>query len=367
MRPGTPRVSEAAAARLLLATPGFEAALCAELPPEWQAQAAPAWPGLVQAREPGAESPPRDPVFARQQLPAAVALGAASVAALAEQAYAAVEAAVDGAAGPFTLHAFALTGADPRLHGRAALVGEQTLALLRQRRRRASRGYRAPDQAARAFGALAVVVQVLLLDRERGYASAAPPRPLASGGCQLAAWPGGVAPVAEDRRPPSRAYRKLEEAFCWMNDEPKAGELCVDLGGAPGGWSYTALKRGAKVLAVDRSPLAPELLRAPHLTMIEGNAFTYEPPRRVDWLLSDVVCEPPRALDLIQRWVGRRACRKLVVTVKFKGREGYGFLDQVRGAMAAAPLAHARIKHLEHNKNEVTVMAVLVASEEGNW
>jgi len=352
-------LSEPGTARLLLGTPGFEAALCAELPAEWQARPAPAWPGLVLARETGAESPPRDPVFARQQLPAAVALQGASVAALAEEAYAAIEAAIDGATGRFTLHAFAPTGADPRLHSRAALVGAQTLALLRQRRRRASRAYQAPDEAARSFDALAVVVQLLLLDRERGYVSAAPPRPLPRGGCQLGAWPGGVAPVAEDRRPPSRAYRKLEEAFCWMNDQPRAGELCVDLGGAPGGWSYTALKRGARVIAVDRSPLAPELLRAPGLTMVEGNAFTYQPAQRSDWLLSDVVCEPPRALALIAQWVERRACRKLVVTVKFKGRDGYGFLDGLRDALLAAPLAHARIKHLEHNKNEVTVMGIL--------
>ena len=345
--------------RILLATPGFEPALVSELPADWQPQADPTWPGLVRVREPGPESPPCDPVFARQQLPAAHLLRGASVAALAEQAYARAEAAVDQAAGPFTLHAFALTGADPRLSSRAELVGAEALALLRQRRRRASRAYREPGEAARTFDELALVLQLLLLDRERGYLSVAPPRPLARGGCQLGPWPGGVAPVTEDRRPPSRAYRKLEEAFRWMNDQPRRGELCVDLGGAPGGWTYTALKRDARVIAVDRSPLAPELLRDPRLTMVEGNAFTYDPPQAVDWLLSDVVCEPPRALALIERWVSRRACRKLVVTVKFKGRDGYGFLDSVRAALVAAPLAYARIKHLEHNKNEVTVMAIL--------
>ena len=351
--------------RLLLATPGFEGALIDELPRAWQAHVDPAWPGLVRALEADSETPPRDPVFARQQLPQACALRGASVAALAEQAYAQVEAAVDGAGGPFTLHAFALTGADPRLHSRAELVGAETLALLRQRRRRASRGYQA--EAAPTFGALALVIQLLLLDREGGFVSVAPPRSLARGGWQLAPWAGGVAPVADDRRPPSRAYRKLEEAFHWMADQPQAGDLCVDLGGAPGGWSYTALKRGARVIAVDRSPLAPELLRDRRLTMIEGNAFTYEPTEPVDWLLSDVVCEPPRALALIEHWVSRRACRKLVVTVKFKGRDGYEFLTTVRDALAAAPLAHARIKHLVHNKNEVTVMGALVASAAGSW
>jgi 23S rRNA (cytidine2498-2'-O)-methyltransferase len=359
-------VADPEAARVLLGTPGFEGALLGELPPEWRAEADAAWPGLVRAREPGLETPPCDPVFARQQLPGARALHGATVAALAEQAYALAEAAVDRA-GPFTLHAFALTGADPRLQSRAALVGAETLALLRRRRKRAARAYQPPDEAARSFGRLALVIQLLLLDRERGYLSVAPPRPLDRGGAQLAPWPGGVGPVAEDRRPPSRAYRKLEEAFCWMDDQPRPGELCVDLGGAPGGWSYTALKRGARVIAVDRSPLAPALLRDPRLTMVEGNAFTYEPAQQVDWLLSDVICEPPRALDLIARWVGRRACRKLVVTVKFKGRDNYGFLDGVRTSLAALPLEHARIKHLEHNKNEVTVMGALVASEGGTW
>ncbi|HEY4186747.1 MAG TPA: SAM-dependent methyltransferase [Polyangia bacterium] len=344
--------------RLLLATPGFEAALIDELPPAWRARAEAASPGLVMADEPAMpEVPPRDPVFSRQQLPAAFPIDGASVAALAERCYALAEAAVDRAGGPFTLHAFALTGADPKLASRADLIAEQTLALLKQRRKRAARAYQPAADAARAFDEIALVLQVLLVDRERGFLSVAPPRQLGQGGWQLAPWPGGLAPVTDDRQPPSRAYRKLEEAFQWMGDEPTASELCVDLGGAPGGWSYTALKRGARVIAVDRSPLAPVVARHPRLTMIEGNAFTFEPPQPVDWLLSDVICEPPRALELIKRWVDRRACRKLVVTVKFKGQAGYGFLATMREALAEAKLDRFRIKHLLHNKNEVTVMA----------
>jgi 23S rRNA (cytidine2498-2'-O)-methyltransferase len=123
------------------------------------------------------------------------------------------------------------------------------------------------------------------------------------------------------------------------------------------------LKRGARVIAVDRSPLAPPVLNHPRLTMIEGNAFTYQAPHPVDWLLSDVVCEPPRALELINRWIGPGGCRKLVVTVKFKGRAGYGFLATVRDALANLP--RFRIKHLPHNKNEVTVMARLAVSPSG--
>jgi 23S rRNA (cytidine2498-2'-O)-methyltransferase len=386
----------AAPRRIFLATPGFEAALIAEVPPARAPVALPELPGAVNAAEaddrtashdgapdPGEPNtgegaraaaapdghekdhraaPPLDPVFARQQLPRATAIQAPSVARLAEAAYAAVEHAVDQTRGPFTLHAFAPTGADPALGSRARLIGDQTLELLRARRRRAARLFRPPAEAAAAFAETSLLVQILLAGRERAFVSAARPRALAAGSWDLAPWPGGLAPVADDRRPPSRAYRKLEEAYLWMGDAPAPGELCVDLGGAPGGWSYTALRRGARVIAVDRAPLAAPVRGHPALTVIEGNAFTYQPPGPVAWLLSDVICEPARTLALLEQWLARGWCEKLVVTVKFKGSAGYGVLADVRRLLERAGCPRFRIKHLHHNKNEVTVMAVTAAA-----
>ena len=350
--------------RIFLTTPGFETALRTELS-RWQSPAPgvgsteePA--GVVIARDTTPEGASLDPVFGRQQLPHAVEIRATSIAALADGVFGVADPQVDLARGPFTIHAFAPTGAAPGLGSRAALIAHETLGRLRERRRRAARLYLQPDDAAASFGALAVVVQILLVDRDRVWASAATPRWLPRGGWDVAPWPGGVAPVAEDRRPPSRAYRKLEEAFLWLGAEPRPGELCVDLGGAPGGWSYTALRRGARVIAVDRAPLARSILDDPRVTMIEGNAFTYEPPASqtpVDWLLADVICEPTRALVLIDRWVTRGWCHKLIVTVKFKGQNGYGMLADVRAVLEREGCPRLRIKHLHHNKNEVTVMA----------
>lgn len=358
-----------ASSRIFLATPGFENAVIAELPPPWRAGAAVAgdWPGLVIAAEREADeqevanAPALDPIFARQQLPRALSIEGSSVGTLAEACYRAIEGSVDRAVGPFTIQAAVATGADPRLAARADLIAEQALALLNQRRRRAARLYRPPLEASRSFAELRCVVQVLLITRERGFVSAARPRALSRGGWDLSPWPAGLAPVAEDRRPPSRAYRKLEEAFAWMGCEPRPGELCVDLGAAPGGWTYGALARGAHVIAIDRAPLAPPLDRHPNVEATTGNAFTYTPPRPVDWLLSDIVCEPRRALDLLATWVGRELCRNLVVTIKFKGRDGYAILGEV-GALFPDRWRSARIKHLHHNKNEVTVMATREAT-----
>ena len=147
-----------------------------------------------------------------------------------------------------------------------------------------------------------------------------------------------------------------------MGEAPRAGDSCVDLGAAPGGWTHTALGRGARVVAVDRAPLAASVTaRAAaagpgRLQTVRADAFTYQPPRPVDWLLGDVIREPARTLALLRRWLGARWCKKMVLTVKFKGAAGYHVVAEFRQALADAGATRFRIKHLHHNKNEVTVM-----------
>lgn len=329
-------------------------------------------PGLVLADMLAADAATAmpDPVFARQLLPDARVVNGPSVSALAEAVYTVLESAIDRGDGPFTLHAYAVrteAGDDGGLGSRVELVGRQTLVLLQKRRRRAFARFLSPE----AFAAAAIaavpspasgpdltLLQVVAIDRTSVVASAASPAPRERGGLTLAPWPAGLAPVTVDRAPPSRAYQKLEEAFLWMSAAPTAGDVCVDLGASPGGWTMTALKRGAHVTAVDRAPLEAPAAPHPRLTMSIGNAFTYEPPHPVDWLLCDVICEPQRTIALIKTWLARRWCSHLVCTVKFKGRAGYSVLAPLPALLADAGLRFARVKQLGHNKNEVTVMGI---------
>jgi len=342
--------------RAYVCSAGSEPALIGELARGGQ-QATLCAPGVVATE---AEAGGGDPVFARQVLPGARLVEAASVRALAEAAYAAVEASIDAWTGPFAIHDLAHAEPEPGLASRAGGVARELRALLAARRKRASRRERAVDET---FGERWLVVQLLAVSRGRLLISAAPPRRLPRGGLDLAPWPGGDAPVAIDRAPPSRAYQKLEEAFAWMGAAPRPGETCVDLGAAPGGWTATALKRGARVVAVDRAPLAAPLPRHPNVASVIGNAFTYQPPAPVDWLLGDVVCEPPRSLALCDAWLSHGLCRNLVVTVKFKGRAGYGVLAELPALFERVRPAFARVKQLAHNKNEVTVMVRKAAAE----
>lgn len=201
-----------------------------------------------------------------------------------------------------------------------------------------------------------LLVQLVLVGRTSLLISAAQPRARATGGFDLVPFVGGRAPVADDRAAPSRAYRKLCEGFAWLGAAPAAGETCVDLGGAPGGWAHTALTRGASVTAVDRAPLEPPAAGHPRLTAIIGNAFTYRPRARVDWLLCDVICTPARTIELVDQWLAANLAGNVVATLKFKGSGDYTTIAAARERLQRHAPAFLRIKHLVNHSNEAVIL-----------
>jgi 23S rRNA (cytidine2498-2'-O)-methyltransferase len=172
---------------------------------------------------------------------------------------------------------------------------------------------------------------------------------LAAAACS-SPFPNGEAQFVEDRAPPSRAYLKLWEAFTLLGRRPQPGEICLDLGASPGGWSYVLAKLGARVIAVDKAPLDPGLLALPGIEQRRESAFAIEPRAigPIDWLFSDVVCYPERLLALIERFLTAATVRNFLCTVKFQGETD--FATQAR--FAAIP--GARLIHLHHNKHELT-------------
>jgi 23S rRNA (cytidine2498-2'-O)-methyltransferase len=84
--------------------------------------------------------------------------------------------------------------------------------------------------------------------------------------------------MADDALAPSRSYSKVEEAYLVLGREPQESETVCDLGAAPGGWSYSAAKRGARVIAVDNGPLKGGALD--HPTRGIGTGTMKRPPRR---------------------------------------------------------------------------------------
>ena len=336
-----------------VASVDFEVALAAELGARGPAEGEPRWSSVVTIRRD--LKTPIDPIFARQQLPSVTFVRGETPEAVVAAAFEALAPALDADERPFTVHVFVPnTEQYQALVARVRPTEEALLALLRAKRRVAFRRYTARPSAAR-WGEV-LVIQVAVVGRSSLLVSAARPRALAAGGFDVMPWPGGLAPVADDRKAPSRAYGKFEEGLAWMGLAPGPGEVCVDLGGSPGGWSWKALVRGAKVIAVDRSPLASPALGHPALEMVVGNAFNYRPAAAVDWLICDVICEPPRTLELVDRWMTDGLCRRVVATMKFKGKDGYGVLGTARQRLAAHGWSYLRIKHLERHHNESVIL-----------
>ena len=170
---------------------------------------------------------------------------------------------------------------------------------------------------------------------------------------QTSAFVNGEVMFQEDRMgPPSRAYLKLWEACTLWRAWPMPGETCLDLGAAPGGWTWAVASLGARVTAVDKSPLEPAIAAMPGVAMRRESAFGIDPAQEtaVDWLLSDVVAYPQRLLGLVQKWIASGRAGRIVCTLKFQGATDH------EAAEAFAAIPGGRLQHLFHNKHELTFL-----------
>lgn len=163
--------------------------------------------------------------------------------------------------------------------------------------------------------------------------------------------PNGAWQFVEDKTtPPNRAYLKLWEGLTRLPKRPQAGDTCVDLGACPGGWTWVLQSLGAKVISVDKAPLAPHIAALPGVSYIQQSAFGLNPADigQVDWLFSDIICYPERLLRLVQAWIDSGLAKNMVCTIKFQGATDHEivkkFLD-INGSFAM---------HLYNNKHEIT-------------
>ncbi|MDB5409012.1 MAG: hypothetical protein JWL84_3924 [Rhodospirillales bacterium] len=161
----------------------------------------------------------------------------------------------------------------------------------------------------------------------------------------------GQVNFVEDRlAPPSRAYLKLWEALTLAGTRPGPGDLCIDLGASPGGWTWVLQSLGARVVSIDKAPLDPAIAALPGVDYRKQSAFALAPTELgpVDWLVSDVVCYPERLYRLVEAWLAAGTCRNFVCTLKFQGETDHAT------ARHFAAIPDSRLIHLSHNKHELT-------------
>jgi 23S rRNA (cytidine2498-2'-O)-methyltransferase len=262
---------------------------------------------------------------------------------------------------PWLLHIQPHYGSGVAGQHRCRLIRQSFCELLQRKRRHLLRTL---QEEPGTFTASHSLAQLILTAPDRGLISVAPrPEPFCYRGV-MSPFPKGEIPVASDKAAPSRAFAKLIEAELRLGRRIERGQTCVDLGASPGSWSYVALRRGARVIAVDRAPLRADLMRHPRLEFHQGDAFSFQPREPVDWLLCDVIAAPQRTIELILDWIrhGRACC--FVVTIKFKGCGDYPILEQLKYALPAW-CEDFFLMRLCTNKNEVCAFGVISARGAG--
>lgn len=178
------------------------------------------------------------------------------------------------------------------------------------------------------------------------------------------AWSGGQRRMADDDLAPSRSYLKVEEAYGVLGREPAAGETVCDLGAAPGGWSYSAAKRGARVVAIDNGPLKSGALDNPGIDHRREDAFRFSPAAGApfDWLYCDMVEEPHHVLQhIVAPWLEQRWCRHFIINLKFGRVDPIALLEELRAPNSPLQRSGARfaVRHLYHDREEFTVVGTL--------
>lgn len=187
---------------------------------------------------------------------------------------------------------------------------------------------------------------------------------------QAPPWPLGVPRLRLSGEAPSRSALKLEEAWHLFiprdewGDRLKPGMLAVDLGAAPGGWTWQLVRRGMRVEAVDNGPLAPVVRDDALVTHHRADGFSFRPKRPVDWLVCDMVEKPAAVTALIARWLVQKQCRQAIFNLKLPMKQRYleahNNLSRLHGEIEAAGLAcEMRARQLYHDREEITVYVAI--------
>ncbi|MGY0558129.1 MULTISPECIES: 23S rRNA (cytidine(2498)-2'-O)-methyltransferase RlmM [unclassified Lysobacter] len=179
-------------------------------------------------------------------------------------------------------------------------------------------------------------------------------------------WPLGIPRLRMHADAPSRSALKLEEALLTLlDDNERKGLLrdnmqAVDLGAAPGGWSWVMVRHGMLVTAVDNGPMREQLLESGRVEHIRADGFQWQPRRPVDWMVCDMVEQPRRVADRMATWFREGWCKYAVFNLKLPMKKRW---EETRICLEAfehqthRPMV-IRARQLFHDREEITVLAM---------
>lgn len=180
-----------------------------------------------------------------------------------------------------------------------------------------------------------------------------------------ARWPMGIPRLKLSGDAPSRSALKLEEAWKVLLPEGQAldylggGKTAVDLGAAPGGWTWQLVQQGMSVTAVDNGPMDDALMASGMVTHVQSDGYLWRPKRAVDWMVCDIVDKPRRTATMVSEWFTDQLCRYSVFNLKLPMKRRYDewlvCRELLESRLAEAPFAvRLRARQLYHDREEIT-------------
>ncbi|HZW87182.1 MAG TPA: 23S rRNA (cytidine(2498)-2'-O)-methyltransferase RlmM [Gallionella sp.] len=176
----------------------------------------------------------------------------------------------------------------------------------------------------------------------------------------------GISRQSMPAEAPSRSTLKLAEAIEVFMDRSeqtrllRQGMQAVDLGAAPGGWTWQLVKRGIRVTAVDNGPMKGVLAKHPLVQHLKQDGFKYTPRKAVDWLVCDMVEQPAKVAALIGTWFTAGLAKHSIFNLKLPMKQRVatleGALGSIRKRLDEEGINYRMMaKQLYHDREEVTV------------
>ena len=137
----------------------------------------------------------------------------------------------------------------------------------------------------------------------------------------------------------------------------------VDLGAAPGGWTWQFVQRDCLVTAIDNGPMQQALMQTGMVEHLQTDAFTYTPKKKVDWLICDMAERPLHVSRLIARWFTNKQCSNAIFNLKLPMKKRlatvHECIDLLHQKLIEANIKHTiQAKHLYHDREEITVCII---------
>ncbi len=178
-------------------------------------------------------------------------------------------------------------------------------------------------------------------------------------------WPDGILHLKSPKDAPSRSTLKLEEAWHWFipkrqwGERLSAGMRAVDLGAAPGGWTWQLVKRSMMVEAIDNGPMKGDLMETGQVAHHEVDGFKFSPSKKAHWMVCDMAESPIKVAERMAQWIANDWCSETIFNLKLPMKKRYvevqKCIELMNEIIAKSDFnVEMSFKHLYHDREEIT-------------